>query len=199
MTDPISILPFKKANLRPQQNLEKQVKPSIATLVIPEEKKAATLKKPTGVNAESTLSIKSQLEEINQQKTIPQSDLPRNQFSADALLAASRKYAHVLKGLGKDTFYHALIKRDPQLEDETVTLVVDNEVQIAYITPILFEYVDFLKEDLKNGFIEVKMRVSEGIEKDNKPVTGKDKYQAMARKNPNIHTLKNRFNLDIEF
>jgi hypothetical protein len=78
-------------------------------------------------------------------------------------------------------------------------LIVDNEVQVAYITPILQEFVDFLKTELKNGFIEVKLLVTEVAESEQKPVTGKDKYQALARKNPNIHTLKNRFNLDIEF
>jgi hypothetical protein len=30
-------------------------------------------------------------------------------------------------------------------------------------------------------------------------LTGKDKFTALARKNPNLHTLKNTFNLDIEF
>ena len=41
--------------------------------------------------------------------------------------------------------------------------------------------------------------VTEQNESEQKPITGKDKYQALARKNPNIHTLRNRFNLDIEF
>jgi hypothetical protein len=32
-----------------------------------------------------------------------------------------------------------------------------------------------------------------------KYLTGKDKFAAMARKNTNLHKLKNLFNLDIEF
>ena len=163
------------------------------------EKNINTLEKPTGSLSDSTLSIKNQLHQLNQKKTIPESELPRNQFSSDAMLAAIRRYAHVLKNLGKETFYHALIKRDAGLEDETITLVVDNEVQVAYITPNLQDFVEFLKTELNNGFINVQLKVSDINDADNKPVTGKDKFQALARKNPNIHTLKNRFNLDIEF
>jgi len=185
--------------LRPQQDQEKQAKPSLSLPKVELEKKPNTLEKPTGSLSESTLSIKAQLAQHRMTQVVPEEDLPRNQFSADALISCTRKYAHILQGLGKETFYHALRKRDPQLHDETVTLVVDNEVQVAYITPILQEFVDYLKAELKNGFVEVKLLVTEQIESEQKPVTGKDKYQALARKNPNIHTLKNRFNLDIEF
>jgi DNA polymerase-3 subunit gamma/tau len=163
------------------------------------EKKPNTLDKPTGSLSESTLSIKAQLAAHRMKKVVAEEDLPRNQFSTDALISCTRKYAHILKDLGKETFYHALIKRDPKLTDETITLIVDNEVQIAYITPLLTEFVEFLKTELKNGFLDVKLLVTEQIESEQKPTTGKEKYQALARRNPNIHTLKNRFNLDIEF
>lgn len=145
------------------------------------------------------MSIKAQLAEQQSKKSEDKDNLPRNQFSNDALISVFRKYAHILKEKGKETFYHALIKRDPKLLDETITIVVDNEVQVAYITPILSEFVDFLKNELKNGYIEVKLMVTEELDLEQKPITGKDKYQALARKNPNIHTLRNRFNLDIEF
>jgi hypothetical protein len=36
-------------------------------------------------------------------------------------------------------------------------------------------------------------------EKEKKFLTGKDKFNALDRKNPNLHTLKNLFNLDIEY
>ena len=179
--------------------MEKQNIPSLPVLAVPEQPTNVSLSKPTGTLCESSLSIKAQLNEIRKKQLVPESELPRNQFNSDLLLAATRRYAHVLKNLGKETFYHALIKRDPQLNDETITITVDNEVQIAYITPILSEFVDYLKEDLKNGFIQVHLRITDQVEENLKPVSGKDKYQALARKNPNIHTLKNRFNLDIEF
>jgi hypothetical protein len=85
------------------------------------------------------------------------------------------------------------------LDDETITLTLDNQVQVEYIRPILQEYVNFLRQSLKNGFLEIKLDVIDNPTEVQKPVTGKDKFQAMARKNPNIHTLKNRFNLDIEY
>jgi len=112
---------------------------------------------------------------------------------------ALRKYAHIVKDQGKDTFYHALIKRDPLVSEETITLLLDNSVQVEYIKPLLVAFSEFLKEELNNGFVTIQLQITEEQEKESKPITGKDKYNALARKNHNIHTLRNRFDLDIEY
>ena len=105
----------------------------------------------------------------------------------------------MVKEQGKDTFYHALIKRDPLIEDEKIILLLDNAVQVEYIKPLLSEFTAFLKEELNNGFIEIQLNITAQQELNNKPITGKDKYHVLAKKNPNIHTLRNRFDLDIEY
>ena len=43
------------------------------------------------------------------------------------------------------------------------------------------------------------MSVTANPEEEVKYLTGKDKFAKLARKNPNLHTLKNTFNLDIEY
>lgn len=130
---------------------------------------------------------------------MPEEQLPRSSFTLETARSSIRRYAFVVKEQGKDTFYHALIKRDPLIEDEKIILLLDNAVQVEYIKPLLSEFTAFLKEELNNGFIEIQLNITAQQELNNKPITGKDKYHVLAKKNPNIHTLRNRFDLDIEY
>jgi hypothetical protein len=100
----------------------------------------------------------------------------------------------------KPTFYNALIKRDPiQKNNREYIMEVDNQVQIDYIFPLLANLVDFVRKALKNYALDIKIELTKNPEEEVKFLTGKDKFTALARKNPNLHTLKNTFNLDIEF
>jgi hypothetical protein len=105
-----------------------------------------------------------------------------------------------MKEDGMETFYNALIKRDPTLQgDETLQLTVDNLVQQNYIQTHLLQFKDFMRKQLNNYHIDIILAQAESDEEEVKFLTGKDKFTALARKNPNLHTLKNRFNLDIEY
>jgi chromosomal replication initiation ATPase DnaA len=111
-----------------------------------------------------------------------------------------KRFAFQMKENSMETFYNALIKREPVfLDDEKLAIEVDNNVQIEYINPHLNDFVSFLRKSLKNYSISVEMRLTEDSMQEVKYLTGKDKFAAMARKNTNLHKLKNLFNLDIEF
>jgi hypothetical protein len=105
-----------------------------------------------------------------------------------------------MKENSMETFYNALIKREPVfLDDEKLVIEVDNSVQIDYINPLLNEFVSYLRKNLKNYSITVDLKLSVDQVSEVKFLTGKDKFATMARKNTNLHKLKNLFNLDIEF
>jgi hypothetical protein len=59
--------------------------------------------------------------------------------------------------------------------------------------------IGYFRKELKNYSFEISFNLNENPEAELKFLTGKDKFAALARKNPNLHTLKNTFNLDIEF
>lgn len=99
-----------------------------------------------------------------------------------------------------ETFYNAMIKRDPKvIEDVHFTMDVDNQVQIDYITPHLNELIQFLRNELRNDGITLNFSLSEDKESQVKFLTGKDRFASLAKKNPNLHSFKSVFNLDIEF
>lgn len=127
------------------------------------------------------------------------SNMPRNDYSMDELKMAWRQFAFQKQNTEK-TFYNALIKREPiPVAGTTYRLEVDNQVQIDYISPILSELIDSLRHSLKNYEIEVVLELTSSPDEEVKYQNGKDKFATLARKNPNLHTLKNTFNLDIEF
>jgi chromosomal replication initiation ATPase DnaA len=124
----------------------------------------------------------------------------REPFTRDQLKMFWKRFAFQMKENSMETFYNALIKREPVfLDDEKLAIEVDNNVQIEYINPHLNDFVSFLRKSLKNYSISVEMRLTEDSMQEVKYLTGKDKFAAMARKNTNLHKLKNLFNLDIEF
>ncbi|MBL6659882.1 MAG: hypothetical protein ACJ0F1_01415 [Crocinitomicaceae bacterium] len=126
--------------------------------------------------------------------------LPEENYTPDRLTRIWRQYAFQVKDEGKETFYNALVKRDPLIEkNDVLKLFVDNQIQVDYITPLINELISFLRNSLKNHNITVKIELTENPVEDVKFLNGKDKFEVMAKKNPELNTLKNLFNLDIEF
>lgn len=127
-------------------------------------------------------------------------DLPKEVFTFEELKIHWRRYAFEVKNQGKESFYSALTRREPkQKSEQSYIMEVDNQIQINSITPILSELVEYLRKGLKNYDIDIKLELTNTPDEDTKFLTGKDKFAALARKNPNLHALKKKFNLDIEF
>jgi chromosomal replication initiation ATPase DnaA len=130
----------------------------------------------------------------------PIENRPQTPFSSDELKIIWKKFAYKMKNEGNDTMYLAMIKRDPKIGSNFQLIhEVDNQVQIDYIQTHLSDLIDFLRESLKNWLISINFSISENQEESLKHQTGKDKFNALARKNPNLHTFQKTFNLDIEY
>ena len=96
--------------------------------------------------------------------------------------------------------YDYAIKRDPiQKANDQFLMEVDNQVQVDTIRIQMSELLGYLRSELKNYNIDIELAITNNPEEEIKFQTGKDRFAALARKNPNLHTLKKTFNLDIEF
>jgi hypothetical protein len=205
LTDPVELIPFNGQSLREKVNGAAKPVVQIANTVresIPEVKVAQTTVSPNGNLNTSSYSIKDLLkkEEEKTEQYLNIDNLPKQPYSFDHIKMLWRRYAFEVKEKGLETFYNALIKRDPKISSEhTYNLIVENQIQVDYITPHLEEMVAFIRKEVKNYLIQIVIALSQEEEIDVKFLTGKDKFAALSRKNPNLHTLKNTFNLDIEF
>jgi hypothetical protein len=59
-------------------------------------------------------------------------------------------------------------------------------------------FITHLRKQLRNFHLTVDIEVIENQD-DVKFLTSKQKFELMARKNPNLHVFKSLFNLDIEY
>lgn len=202
LTDLVKVIPF-PGQLRERATAPKTTAPAQKPKPIVQKPEPKVLSAPSGKLNSSSLSIKKLMNPETyggMKSSIDTSNMPMNDFTIDDLKMAWRRFAFEMKEKGKQTFYSALMKRDPiVVEGNHYKLEVDNQAQIDYISPILSELVDFLRSNLKNYSIDVKMELTTNPEEEVKFLNGKDKFAALARKNPNLHSLKSTFNLDIEF
>ena len=200
LTERVDILPFPNQTLRKKPTLTKTVA-SVPVSIVPQEVKPVVLSAPAGSVDAPHISIKKILEDqIKNDPTLSKENEEREPFTRDQLKMFWKRFAFQMKENSMETFYNALIKREPVfLDDEKLAIEVDNNVQIDYINPHLNDFVSFLRKNLKNYSISVELKLTDDPMKEVKYLTGKDKFAAMARKNTNLHKLKNLFNLDIEF
>jgi DNA polymerase-3 subunit gamma/tau len=161
------------------------------------------MEKISGEVKTNLLSIKELTEkkaENTAESNTNNANRPRTPFSTDQLKMTWKKFAFKMKEEGNDTIYLAMIKRDPKIIGEFhVNHEVDNQVQIDYIQTHLSDLIEYLRENLKNWGITVDFTISENLEENVKHQTGKDRFNALARKNPNLFTLQKTFNLDVEY
>ncbi len=214
LTDHIELLPIPEQSLRenkvPSRNKadikskteKNQISKPETKLDAHSPSKEKTIDKPTlKTNVkEDHLSIKQILENEREVKTKKDVILPRDEVDTQKVLILWRQYAYITKDKGMETYYNALVKRDPIFEsNEKIKIVVDNQIQVDVIRPLLNELINFLREKLNNHFIEIQIELSETPDEEVKFLNGKDKFDALVAKNPKLLTLKNLFNLDIEF
>ena len=166
------------------------------------KKEVKKLQTPTGQLQSTLISIKELTLPKDEDSTRNESieNKPQTPFSSDELNMIWKKFAFKMKKEGNDTMYLAMIKRDPKIGGNFQLIhEVDNQVQIDYIQTHLSDLIDCLRESLKNWKISINFSISENQEESLKHKTGKDKFNALARKNPNLHTFQKTFNLDIEY
>ncbi|WP_321995657.1 hypothetical protein [Draconibacterium orientale] len=80
-------------------------------------------------------------------------------------------------------------------EDCTLLLEVDNRIQDELLVNIKPELVSYLRKELRNSKINLKTVVSD-IVREKVIYSDIEKYQEMAKKNPNLALLKRTLNLD---
>ncbi len=125
---------------------------------------------------------------------------PAEEFSIDQVNMFWRQFANRMKDEGKETFYNALVKRNPkQITNVLYQLEVDNNVQIEVIKTDFDRFMTFMRNSLKNFDFFVEVKVTDNQSEDIKHLNGKDKFAILARKFPYITTLKDTFNLDIDY
>ncbi len=120
------------------------------------------------------------------------------QFTQDNLNSAWKNYASSHKD-GTRTF-QLLQTISPRLtENSGIEIPVINKVQETEFRGLYDALLYFLKKELKNSRISLKITLDETIEEStSKPYTDIEKFHYLSQKNPELQKMKDRLNLDFD-
>ncbi|GHV25784.1 DNA polymerase III subunit gamma/tau [Bacteroidia bacterium] len=149
-------------------------------------------------NSKMRISLKpqeSQPQKTVEQAAIPTETLTENQpFTQADLTQVWQQYA------AQETDIHVkntILNSTPQKQDENrISIAVFNPAQEKELQDRVTEMQQFLAQHLHHSFLELDIHISEN-KQDFKPYTNKEKYEAMAEKNPAIITLVQEFSLQL--
>lgn len=83
-----------------------------------------------------------------------------------------------------------------KLTDDTFEIIIDNPIQAQKIENVKNEIINFLRKELIND--KIKMRVRVDINNERKVAfTSKEKFELMAEQNKNLLLLKEKLNLEL--
>lgn len=169
------------------------------------KKEAKVLNQPIGNLKTNNLSIQEMLtkkKSANGENEEVQSlvDRPSTPFSLDDLKKAWRMYAFKAKKEGLEALYVGMTTSEPKLLPEfRIHQLIDNRVQNEYFKMNEMKILEFLRSELKNWSISLTYEEAKVGENGKKLLSGKDKFDEMAKRNPNLITMQKLFKLDIEF
>ena len=126
------------------------------------------------------------------------SNLPKQEFSQEKLEKVWLYYTESIAGQYPN-YYSILSTRKPVLKEEfNLELKLDNRAQEITFKERKADLLDFLRSELRNQGIQLEIVIQESADQ-SKPYTPEEKFRAMVEKNPELKTLKEGLDLEIEF
>ena len=156
-----------------------------------------------GSSIRKTISISSKLYKEPEQATQQVAEiLPDLQepFSMTEMEPVWNEYANQLQKQGRMTVSAALTKRKPELrENFALVFAVDSAAAEKDLNDQKADLLAFLRKKLSNYKLNLSIVIATGDTADSKPYTPSEKFKKLAEKNPLMHELKKRFDLEIEY
>jgi len=155
--------------------------------------------RPKRVSGLSLSSLKAkkehQLKKI--EVIIDEDDLPKENFTEEELLKQWEAYIQKLDDAGKKIMASNLGSDQPKIVDNrNIWIELPNDTMKKEIEREQYQLLIFLREQLNNYSIELKITVNEEIAK-KFAYTPEEKYQKLREKNPAIDLLRKEFDLDL--
>ena len=119
-------------------------------------------------------------------------------LTIDRITGAVKQFAEEKSKAGFKQLFATLTSSVISLQENTILIIINNEVQREMLSVIKQDMLDDLRKILSNKLTQLEIKVSE-IAGEVKAYRPQDKFKLMAEKNPALLELKKRFDLDIEY
>ncbi len=145
----------------------------------------------------SSLKAKKEHQLKKIEVVIDEDDLPKESFTKEDLLKHWESYIQKLDKAGKKIMASNLSSDKPKIVDQTqIFIELPNGTMKKEIEREQFQLLKFLRKELNNYSIELKISVNEEIAK-KFAYTPEEKYQKLREINPAIDLLRKEFDLDL--
>ena len=120
----------------------------------------------------------------------------KDTFTFEKLMELWNIYAHKAKDEGKINIFTLLTSNDPILENEEITILIENKIQESILQDEQVYFLNYLRAQLNNFNLNIITRKVERQLK-NRLYTSIEKYQYLVQKNPQLEEMRKQFNLDV--
>ncbi|WP_298487104.1 DNA polymerase III subunit gamma/tau [uncultured Maribacter sp.] len=200
---PIPIAEEPKAAATPQNTVSiPETKAPITNTITKEAPapKKIDLKNPIKrVSGLSISSLKAKKEhELNKKElVVDESKLPKDVVSEEKLQKLWAEFVNVIDAKGQKILASNLNADIPKLKNETtIHIELPNDTMRKEVEREQYELMEFLKKQLNNYFLELKIKVNETTET-KFAFTPEEKYEKLRQKNPVIDLLRKEFDMDL--
>lgn len=109
-------------------------------------------------------------------------------------------YANKIKKEGRILIFSTLTKRKPELKENfEVVFTIDSSAQQSSLDDEKPKLLLYLREQLNNYKITLTINMTKKDEKSMVYLSSRDVFLRMAEKNENLHILKEKLGLDLEY
>ncbi|WP_100615717.1 DNA polymerase III subunit gamma/tau [Confluentibacter citreus] len=180
------------------ENLLESTPAIIETLQVKEPPKIVLKQETKRLSGLSLSSIKAKKEhQIKQMDVVIDEDnLPKEDFTEEALVDLWNLYVNQLQDNGKHNLASILSIDIPKVIGTTIYLEFPNATNKVEVERQQYELLSFLRKSLNNFSIDLSITVNEEKEKQYAYST-LEKFEKLKAKNPNIDILRKTFDLDI--
>ena len=181
-----------------KQNSQETKEENLTKIITP--RKSSSIKKRSLTSSIS--GLRKQFNEIDEKVHKDEQELIKSnsKFSSRLLEEKWMNFAETRKKEGKMGLYTTLSKTSPVLSNDfLVEFHLDSEVQKMELQNETQSLLDFLRKELNNGSIQLKLHVSALENQKISQLTSRERFFQMAEKNPDLHLFKEEFDLDIEY
>lgn len=91
-----------------------------------------------------------------------------------------------------------MFKKEIAIEGESITILMNTELEQEFLTEIKFRLLDYLKWYLHNDHITIDAKITKALTAQ-KLYTSKEKYDFMVSRNPALKKLKDDLGLDFDY
>ena len=163
-----------------------------------QEEKSKDSEPPKKKIRKNRISLTEMMEDKKEDKIDLISSKRSESFSLEKMQEVWSSFTNKIKEDGKTNLFVTLSSFDPIIIAETVIIKISNDTQEKIIEENKLELMEYLRNNLENDKIEIKLEYTEEI-KSNIPYTAKDKFEKMKEENPSLNILQQKLGLDPEY